>query len=241
MTFEKIEVKNKSSFVTEQILDAIREGEYGDGDKLPPERKIAEQMGVSRPSVREALSALSVTGVIESRSGDGTYVKDPDNLASLEAKALSVLERDEDPYAIAEARRVVEGGLMPIVVERATQEDLSALEGKYREMCEMADRQDYDNFFLADRNFHLILAKITDNSFLMRTLRSLVNVMKEQLWQEIKRQYYLRENSIFDTCENHKKIIGAIKDRDVEQAIRAMRYHFKEFGDTDYDDAKRVG
>ena len=72
---EKLESKKKSVYVVEQLLDAIDKGVYSLGDKLPSEQVIVEQTGVSRPSVREALGALRLVGVLETRMGDGTYVK----------------------------------------------------------------------------------------------------------------------------------------------------------------------
>ncbi|MBI3998745.1 MAG: FadR family transcriptional regulator, partial [Armatimonadetes bacterium] len=74
MAFQRIATKRKSALVAEQLIEAIRSNVYRVGSRLPPERVIAEQMGVSRPSVREALSALQLAGVLESRPGDGTYV-----------------------------------------------------------------------------------------------------------------------------------------------------------------------
>ncbi|MDR7465382.1 MAG: GntR family transcriptional regulator, partial [Armatimonadota bacterium] len=75
MPFQRILTKKKSTHVAEQILQAIMSGQYRVGDRLPPERVLAEEMGVSRPSVREALSALQIVGVVASRVGDGTYVR----------------------------------------------------------------------------------------------------------------------------------------------------------------------
>ncbi|EKD34792.1 MAG: hypothetical protein ACD_75C02183G0001, partial [uncultured bacterium] len=77
MTFEKLiqtRYKKKSSFIADQILRMINSGLYKAGSRLPSERTITEQMGVSRPSLREAISALQIVGILESRPGDGTYV-----------------------------------------------------------------------------------------------------------------------------------------------------------------------
>lgn len=76
--FERLVSKKKSEHVVEQILEAIKSGRYGPGDKLPPEEEIAKLTGVSRPSVREALGALRLIGILETKVGDGTYVKNAD-------------------------------------------------------------------------------------------------------------------------------------------------------------------
>jgi GntR family transcriptional repressor for pyruvate dehydrogenase complex len=95
MTFEKVtqaRFKKKSSFIADQILRMINSGRYNAGSKLPSERVITEQMGVSRPSLREAISALQIVGVLESRPGDGTYVSAPVASEDLTRRALTVLE-----------------------------------------------------------------------------------------------------------------------------------------------------
>jgi GntR family transcriptional repressor for pyruvate dehydrogenase complex len=105
MAFQKIATKRKSVRVAEQITEAIRKNVYNTGDRLPPERLIAEQMGVSRPSVREALSALQIAGVLESRAGDGTYVV---SRADRQDAGILLLEEEESPVEALEARRVIE-------------------------------------------------------------------------------------------------------------------------------------
>jgi GntR family transcriptional repressor for pyruvate dehydrogenase complex len=82
MTFDRLEVKNRSTQVAEVILQALRDGRYKPGDRLPSEREMAHQLGVSRPSVREAVAALQMVGVLRSRAGDGTYVGQASPLAN---------------------------------------------------------------------------------------------------------------------------------------------------------------
>jgi GntR family transcriptional repressor for pyruvate dehydrogenase complex len=108
MPFEKVKTKRKHLFVAEQILSAIKQGLYEPNTKLPPERVLAEKMGVSRNSVREALSALQVLNIIESRAGDGTYVKKLVKDINIESQILPILEKSESPFRIFEARSVLE-------------------------------------------------------------------------------------------------------------------------------------
>ena len=93
--FEKVaqtRFKSKGAIIAEQILEQIKSGEYQAGSKLPPERVIAEQMGVSRPSVREAVSALHIVGVLESRPGDGTYISETLAIDDLILRVQNILE-----------------------------------------------------------------------------------------------------------------------------------------------------
>src|SRR6056297_2305135 len=108
MNFKKIEEpKRKSSSVAEQIIDAINRLEFALGDRLPSERRIAEQMDVSRNSVREALSALQVIEVVETKAGSGTYVKNLPNEVNI-TNALNMAQAGEDLLEVWEARREVE-------------------------------------------------------------------------------------------------------------------------------------
>jgi len=113
MTFEKLtqtRFKKKSSFIADQILRLINSGRYKVGTKLPSERIITEQMGVSRPSLREAISALQIVGILETRPGDGTYVSAPAATEDLMRQALTVLEEHDSPFENMQARKAMEIG-----------------------------------------------------------------------------------------------------------------------------------
>ena len=100
MEFEKIKqvkFQRKSTIIAEQILEKIKHGEYKSGAKIPPERTLAEQMGVGRPSIREAISALQIVGILESRPGDGSYVADPGGFDDSMFRALQLLEGSQSP------------------------------------------------------------------------------------------------------------------------------------------------
>ena len=113
--------------LTERLRQFMEEGHFRDGDKLPPERALAESFGVSRSSVREAIRALAEKGLLESRQGDGTYVRVPDieplKEAILEAVDSEGLMFDE----VTEYRRIVEPGIAEIAAVRHTSEQLDRL------------------------------------------------------------------------------------------------------------------
>ena len=113
--------------LTERLRQFMAEGHFRDGDKLPPERALAESFGVSRSSVREAIRALAEKGLLESRQGDGTYVRVPDieplKEAILEAVDSEGLMFDE----VTEYRRIVEPGIAEIAAVRHTSEQLDRL------------------------------------------------------------------------------------------------------------------
>src|SRR4030042_4632456 len=113
MTFEKLtqtRFKKKSSFIADQILRLIHSGRYKVGTKLPSERIITEQMGVSRPSLREAISALQIVGILETRPGDGTYVCAHVATDERMRQALTVLQECDSPFENMQARKALEIG-----------------------------------------------------------------------------------------------------------------------------------
>src|SRR5438105_9316042 len=104
MPFQSIEPRRLYRQIADQIRGLIKGGEYRAGARLPPERDLARQLGVSRPSVREALIALEVEGLVEVRVGSGIYVRNPAN-----AKSRSELPADTGPFELLRARWIIEG------------------------------------------------------------------------------------------------------------------------------------
>lgn len=229
MPFEKIETKKKGAYIIEQIMKAIKNGEYKVGDKLPAEREIAEKMGVSRPSVREAFSALQIVGVIEARSGDGTYVKNLGSATNMGDRALAILEKDEDPFAVWGAREAIECGIVDLVVGNSTPQDIKEMEVALTQMGEAVENNNYKEYFESDRSFHLAFAKTTHNPFIEHTIRSLVNVMKQKLWREMKQKYYLEgDGNLTESYQIHQEIVRAIKRKDSELITKSLVVHFEE-------------
>jgi len=116
--FKKLESKKRNVQIAEQIIASIQDSTYKPSERLPSEREIAEQMNVSRPSVREALCALEMVGLLESRVGDGTYVRSTDP-TSTRAQALAILEMSESPFDVLDARRILEATVAAIAAQRA--------------------------------------------------------------------------------------------------------------------------
>ena len=154
--------------LTERLRQFMEEGHFRDGDKLPPERALAESFGVSRSSVREAIRALAEKGLLESRQGDGTYVRVPDieplKEAILEAVDSEGLMFDE----VTEYRRIVEPGIAEIAAVRHTSEQLDRLKiiacDQQRRL--LVGENDGD----LDARFHLALAECTGNKLLIDTV-----------------------------------------------------------------------
>jgi GntR family transcriptional repressor for pyruvate dehydrogenase complex len=224
MAFQRIEIKRKSARIAEQIAEAIRLGVYHVGDRLPPERAIAEQMGVSRPSVREALSALQLVGVLETRPGDGTYVvKAPDR----QDAAVSLLEDHESPVDALEARRVLERSIAQMAAARGTPQTLAAVARALEALRLAATLRDYEAFAAANGPFHLAIVRMTGNDLLERAVLPLINVMSQQLAQEMRRREYAHDGAFFDDMTKvHAEIYEALAAADAGRAAEAMDRHF---------------
>lgn len=229
MAFKKIKgmgVKKKSIYVAEQILEAISKGRYKVGDRLPPERVIAEEMGVSRPPVREALSALQIVGIVESVTGDGTYVRSSGESALIRSRALSVLERSESPFEAYRARRAFEVSIVEIAVDEATPEDLAAIEEILQRMDEAVETRDFEGYFEANRDFHLAIAQATNNSLIEQVVRYLLDIMDQQLWKEALQKHFSKYEHIKEYKQKHHRIFRAIKEKEKKRAMEEMRNHF---------------
>jgi len=226
--FQRIATKRKSLQVAEQILEVIRSGVYRPGDRLPPERVIAEQMGVSRPSLREALSALQLAGIVESRAGDGTYVARVPGSSEETTSALSLLEKSASPVELLEARRILETAIIRAAVEKLTPESLVQIQKALGKMRRAADRKDYDAFSRANIAFHLAIVRACHNPLLERAITPLLTGMRQQLALEFRRRAYAPNSPFFERAyQLHANIFAAITSGDPEAAARAMLQHFE--------------
>jgi len=228
-TFKRIEYKRKSAYAAEQILEAIRAGRYGVGDRLPPEREVAEQMGISRPLVREALSALQIVGVLESRPGNGTYVTRGASAAD-EVPALSLIEESDSLVEAFEARRLLEEGIVALACRKAACEDLDRLRRALEALGKAAEAEDFEAFNDANVAFHRALARAAHNGLLERALCPLLDVLHQELPRKLRASFYGSDRQRFrETYELHLEILSALERRDERRCASAMRAHFEVF------------
>ena len=228
MGFHKVDViKKRSSSVADQILDAVRRGTYKEGSKLPPEREIARLMGVSRNSVREAMSALQVAGFVTTKVGDGTYVAHgaPPQLAE---RVSSLPRLGTGLLGIWLARKEIEQILLQEALEKATQVDLDELRDILLDMDASLAERSGPKFSLSDVAFHLRIADLSDSFPLVRAEQQLLSVSRQFFrvldYSETPRSLRHLERSL----ATHRCIVDAIENRDVVSATRAMNDHLQE-------------
>jgi len=167
-----------AELVVRHVRDRIDRGDIGPGDRLPAERELALQVGVSRPSVRAGLRALAAMGVVQSRHGAGTFIRGgPPSLGSEPLSFLAALHRfsrDE----MFEARRILEVGVAGLAAERATGDQLASISEEITEMY--ASMDDPQEFLLHDIRFHRAVAAAAANPI----LASLVEMVSELFYEQ---------------------------------------------------------
>ena len=223
--FEKVTPAKASVAVAEQIVEAIKRGALPVGSKLPSENDLAEQMGVSRPTVREALSALAAVGLIESRPGSGNFVRNPAN--SIVREALLILENESSCLEIMEARGLLEPPVAGLAARKRTEDDIKQLRSAYTKLSELAKEGSFDSYFDADKDFHLALVNAARNNLITSVLVPLINTMDQHLYREFTRKYYFRdEHGIAQVAALHKDILAAVEAGDSDRAAAEMRKHW---------------
>jgi GntR family transcriptional regulator, transcriptional repressor for pyruvate dehydrogenase complex len=206
--------------VVAHVREMIDRGTLGPGARLPPERDLARQVGVSRPTVRAGLRTLAALGVVRSRRGSGTYI--PEGPPTLGAEALSFLAAlhkftIEDVY---EVRRILEVGAAGLAAERATPDHLATLAEEVTGL--FASLNDRQVFLVHDINFHRSIAAASGNPI----VASLVE-MVSALHYERRRATAERaaDRELRDAADAHRQIYQAVRVHDADRARRSMNDH----------------
>lgn len=211
-----------------QILSQIQSGTFRIGDKLPAERELCEQFGVSRAPVRQALSALELNGVIYSRQGEGVYVKS-NQLASENSQAAIFFE-SVSPEDIVEARMNIEPLIVKYAVQRATDEDIEDLRSTIKRMEEETN----DGVYVpeTDEKLHNGIAKASHNDLFIKFMAAISNAMKQQeMWKFIRDRTVTRPDYRDVNFKEHQLLIKAIEDRNEEKAVEIMTNHMQNLYD----------
>jgi GntR family transcriptional repressor for pyruvate dehydrogenase complex len=220
--FVHVRPKKTFLYVAEQLLEAIRRGDYPPGSVLPPERKLAEEFGISRQVMRETLAALHLAQVVETRAGIGTYVTNTptDDLT----RGLWTVADDESPVEVMEARFLLEPGAARMAAERLTEadtEDLSALLAQMEECL-----HDWERFGELDLQFHIRIAEATHNTVIARSVRALASYASQGLWKSMRESAYLRRSDLPERyLAHHRLTYDALVAGDGEAAARSTLEH----------------
>lgn len=220
--FKPIKTKRVYEQIVEQIKELIRQGDLKPGDKLMSERELSDKLGVSRTSVREALSALSFLGVLESRHGEGTFISEVSEQLLIEPLALFMAMDREASLELLEVRKMMESFAAELAAIRADNEEID----KMRQALELME-QDFKQGILGEENdaaFHYNIAEATGNKMLVKVM----NLISDLLVQNMRtsRQYLFNKKGNAEKLYlQHLNIYNAIREKDPEKAKQAMYNH----------------
>lgn len=209
--------------IADQLRGLIHTGEYAVGSRLPAERDLALQLGVSRPSVREALIALEVEGLVEVRMGSGVVV-----IAREAAASATPVDAPFGPFEIIRARQVIECELAAMAALASSAHGLADLQAALDVM-----RADIDQGrapVQGDRLFHLRIAEAADNGPLLRTVAALYDERDTPLFEQLGQHYETLAGWRLALAE-HQAVLDAITRQDGEAARAAMHHHLQQSHD----------
>lgn len=222
MPFQPIKPKKVSSQIAEQIRNSILAGEFAPGEKLPPERELAEMFGVSRPSVREALNMLASSGLVMSYQGGGTVVMSLVETASGNPLSELIRTQQERALDVIEVRKGMESWTAYYAAERALPEDIRRMDeilaAMETNLAELKPSEDLD------ANFHILIARSTHNIVWLHLMQNLFDAMKE-FQQGVWRAVYLTREDHHLLYRHHRDIFEAVRAHDPDRARLAMSTH----------------
>jgi GntR family transcriptional regulator, transcriptional repressor for pyruvate dehydrogenase complex len=208
--------------IVHQIEESILNGKLKPGDQLPPERELAQQFGVSRTAVREAVRALHQRGLVEAYSGRGTFVTNGTSQAI--RNSLDLIMKISQPVGsgyLVEVREILEPEIAALAAVRSEESHLAMM----REAIDVMDRAGDDGaaFIEADLDFHLALAEAAANPLILSLIDSIGEILREQRL----RIFYV-EGGPARGQFHHKRILKAVEQRDSEKAREAMHAHLQQ-------------
>ncbi|GAB6083313.1 FadR/GntR family transcriptional regulator [Desulfuromonas carbonis] len=223
IVFEPIRPKKISEEIVDQIKQLIARGDLGPGERIPSERELATLLGVSRPSVREALMVLEAMGFIESRQGGGTFVRTLTETTL--TNPLARLMEQKDPrllHALAEVRMGLESWSAYLAAQRADEGEIEQLRSIYRTMEEQAANGGWDAD--VDARFHYAITAATHNTVQVHVLDTIHTLFHTTI-QVALTEFYRKSGYLERLLTQHREILDAIAAREPERARQKMLVH----------------
>ena len=227
MPLQTVEPQRLYRQIAEQLRQLMASGEFALGSRLPAERDLALQLGVSRPSVREALIALEVEGMIEVRTGSGIYVRQTSSVKPITAHT----ELDDNapanwgPLEVMSARILVEAEVAALAATHAKKADLKAIKNGLQQMKLEAARDEVPR--QGDEAFHEAIAQACGNSVLLDTVQRYWMARNGPLFERLG-DYFEHPASWQTAIAEHQEVMHAIEARDSSAARKAMQKHLKQ-------------
>ena len=220
MPLQSIDSRRLYRQIADQLGQLIKRGDFRAGERLPAERDLAEQLGVSRPSVREALIALEVEGIVEVRGGSGVFVLDRAKPRRAEAPSTP----PPGPFDLIQARWIIESEAAFLAASHATPQQLQRMKAALDEMREAPTHSPQATE--SDERFHLCIAEASGNAALLLVIQQLWELRTGPLYTQLESHFSGEEIWRLAVVE-HAELLTAITSRDPVAARKAMRKHMK--------------
>lgn len=225
MQYETINPPKVSDAIVDQIEQLILEGVLKPGERLLPERELAQQLNVSRPSLREAITMLKSRGLLQSRRGGGNFVVDVIAPALTDPLIELLKNHPKAMFDVLELRHALEEVAAYFAALRATDADREILRCRFAELEEIQrGEREPQRDAVVDANFHLAIADASHNVALIHVMRGLFNLLLGNICRSLER-LYTRESSYTLVHSQHQAILKAVLERDPEAARQAAHVH----------------
>jgi DNA-binding FadR family transcriptional regulator len=224
MPFRVIATQRLYQHVAQQIAELVRSGELPAGNRLPAERDLAKRLGVSRPTVREAMIALEIAGLVEVRTGLGIFVRSPSaEETTARADAPARFDAGPGPFAVLGARLLIEPEIAAAAARVAAPRDIEALTACIGALEAAGDHQ---SSLDADQQFHSLIAKTTENDVLVGIVQELWANMFSPMFEALSSLTGLFGTDDM-TLADHRLILRRIEERKPDLARQAMHEHLQ--------------
>jgi GntR family transcriptional regulator, transcriptional repressor for pyruvate dehydrogenase complex len=215
----------KSTKVYEQVIEQIKEmitsGQLKKGDRLPPERELVEHLQVSRTSIREAIRALQIIGLVECRQGGGNFIKESFENSLFEPLSIMFVLQNSKPEEILELRKIVEVETAALAAEKITEKDLKDIKAIIEQL---RDSQDEEVSSKLDKQLHYRIAHASGN-FLVVSVLSAVSSLMDSFIKDARDMILRQKENKEVLMEHHENIYNALLNHDKKKAAEAMRKH----------------
>ncbi len=221
--FTPVKSQKVYKVVIDQIKDMIKTGQLKKGDKLPPERELVEQLQVSRTSIREALRSLEILGIIESRQGEGNFIRESFNQSLLEPLSIMFMLQESSPKEILELRRVIETETASLAARNIHEEKLNEL---YEIIKTFKNTTDEKLNTELDQKFHSKITEASENFLLINILNTISSIIDSFISDARFRIMENRDNRE-TLIQQHEAVYKALYQHDSNSAAEAMKKHLE--------------
>jgi GntR family transcriptional regulator, transcriptional repressor for pyruvate dehydrogenase complex len=216
-------VKNTKVYeqVIEQIKDMIASGKLKKGDRLPPERELVEQLQASRTSIREAIRALQIIGLVECRQGGGNFIRESFENSLFEPLSIMFVLQNSKPEEILELRKIVEVETAALAAEKIKDEELKEIQAIIEQMRESSDEEFNTKL---DKELHFKVAHASGN-FLVVNVLSAISSLMDSFIKDARKMILRQSDNKEVLMEHHENLYKALQNHDKSKAAEVMRKH----------------